>query len=582
MATPVKPGTSPLDTNFVLLRLGNEMLCTTGFDSPHGDVTINGGTPFKSLTTWPTNTDASNGTTKVYNRALSVQTGGTAGAMPTLGRIGRVSAPCFYTSQNTRPWSLQLDISQTGGATPPWGLSTSPRTCIYVVRTQGVGNNANSASFSYFDSDPWTGGAGDQAGMNIAWYFQDTALHTYLGIDGKRRLASHIEYVSASYNTAGNGHANVDYRNTTKIGCGWEIIVERYSDTGGATYADTDQKVEIGVFRNGVIWWGDSEVYARKKMYVSTLWRVPSGQYIGFQGMLGAIAIWQDALSEANATSACQWLSNYFGLVEPTKLLTIIGDSRVHGWFSTPDTCFVQRVAAVLEPLGVKVAEYGYPGATADQLAASSGADIADAAEPSGLCAGHSITTKVALLHIGLNDIIAGTSAADIYADYCTIADALRAAGYSQVGLIGEYSYPAGSLATENTVRRGLRTLCMADASNKIDFYLDMEDLCPELCADNLNTGSSTDAVAASLANLGGTWAFQRQNSGNTDIKLDGGLDYNSVVDVGVDGIHLGPVGQTMLGTAVANWFAGGGAGETILSLPLLVAALRRPFGRLW
>jgi hypothetical protein len=300
---------------------------------------------------------------------------------------------------------------------------------------------------------------------------------------------------------------------------------------------------ECGVYRNGTL---ISSHIEDNRPGNDTSYFVTGSAFGGmpkianFRGVLDAVVHDASALSDSAIQSFSQWLLNDIGYVEPTTAVTFIGDSETVGWYTAGGASYAGVFESRMRSRGVQVNAFGYYGARADDWCRF----FPQIIDPAAACAGRSFRRHVYVLMVGYNNIPAQHSAAQIASYIETLAGLCRSQG-GATAVLSYVPHTNGVLGPSyEQVRRELRIALLN--STALDGVFDIDTELPELVADR----PTAQAIAHCTAGL----PFQLPNQ--TGRPLDGKYPYTWASlphDIGVDGVHLGPIGYMAMGTALSR-----------------------------
>lgn len=286
-------------------------------------------------------------------------------------------------------------------------------------------------------------------------------------------------------------------------------------------------------------------------------------------GIVEDIAICKAFNSDADIITAANLIRAEHEAVAfaPTIQLSILCDSIGMGYKTTNGACWTSLIQDRLAP-DVLVVPWAVSGISAEgyrdggTVLAALGVFDDDAIE-----AGYStITRRETLIALGTNDILTGVTAANYIASMNALADRiLDARGrkpYAMVPACVGHSTPG----TFETLRREYRTALLA--STHFAGIIDTDTRQPAL-VPRANT-------AYACAECAGSLPFQIPTASSGGLTLPGTLSYNGRA-IGIDGIHPGPVGHSMIadmllrdtesGFAQAMGYTGGGGGNKVIFL---------------
>lgn len=245
----------------------------------------------------------------------------------------------------------------------------------------------------------------------------------------------------------------------------------------------------------------------------------------------------------------------------PTIQLSILCDSIGMGYKTTNGACWTSLIQDRLAP-DVLVVPWAVSGISAEGY--RDGGTVLDALgvfDDDAIEAGYStITRRETLIALGTNDILTGVTAANYIASMNALADRiLDARGrkpYAMVPACVGHSTPG----TFEAARREYRTALLA--STHFAGIIDTDTRQPAL-VPRANS-------AYACAECAGSLPFQIPTASSGGLTLPGTLSYNSRA-IGIDGIHPGPVGHSMIadmllrdtesGFAQALGYTGAGTG---------------------
>lgn len=456
--------------------------------------------------------------------------------------LGTTTAPVAFQRATSLAIRAGTSLTLTPGATGPQvtqmggvGLTFDP---TYNVSTPNFQNAAASASrtqytylvvarapMSFGDvtapsstslQKTWGGGTGGRMLVNV-----DTGTNTSAGLADTNRQV-------LSFSRSGGGVSD-----TANGGFNMPASRQIY-----AFYAGSGQHA-AATYRNGAVVSGTpGTVQATSTSSVFSL-GLNSGDF-GFRGIIERVYEYSGSIGAPNIGIAAEFIADEYATAgfpikhSPTTRLAIIGDSIAGGFHGDRCENWVNMLDQAVGA-NVLVDLHAVSGADVDCFADSS--FFAETVGSSRNEVGFTFSKRVALVALGANWLRQVTasrvSAATWIATYATLVANLRAAGFTKV--FGQVPIGIGNATdpdAQETLRREYRTAMLAAS-----FF--------DGVIDTLGTVFHPSAATAlAVGRCVGGAAYQLGNT-TTGLPLDG---TNNTIGaaLGIDGIHIGAIGQPL------------------------------------
>ncbi len=446
-------------------------------------------------------------------------------------RITSLVARAPSTALTLTPGATGCQITQMGGV----GMTFDPTYNVTTPNMQNVAASLSRTTYTYIvvvrapmafgdvatPSDTslqktWLGGTGGRMLVNV-----DTGTNTAAGLADTNRQV-------LSFSRSGGGAS------TNALG-GFNMPASRqiyiFRGNGTSHWAST--------YRNGAIVNGATAAVQATAAASTFAFGLNSGDF-GFRGILDEAFQFDAALSDADVLAACQYLADAYAAAgtpikhSPGTRLAIIGDSIAGGFHSDRCENWVNMLDAALGA-DILLDQQSVSGADVDCFANTSFFDETVGNSRNEL--GFTFGRRIAIVALGANWLrqVTGSriSAATWIATYATVVSKLRTAGFSKVyGVVPIGIGNASDPNAQETRRREYRTAMRAAS------FLDG-------VIDTLGTVFHPSAeTALAVGRCVGGSAYQLAST-TTGLPLDG-TNNTTGVAIGIDGIHIGVVGQPL------------------------------------